>query len=140
MAVRIGAGGIFWRISAAILLVLATFNPAGLSYLAWVAGGLEPDMPLKVLAGLALAVLYIVFLRATLRSIGLVGAVLILALIAALMWTLVYYRLVDLTLQDQTPILWLALIALGIVLGIGMSWSLIRRMLTGQTDVDDVDE
>jgi ABC-type sulfate transport system permease component len=28
---------------------------------------------------------------------------------------------------------------LGLVLGIGMSWSLVRRRITGQVDVDAVD-
>ncbi|MEM9736295.1 MAG: DUF6524 family protein, partial [Pseudomonadota bacterium] len=131
---------VFLRVAAAILLVLATFNPAGLSYLHWIRTGLEPDLPLKLLGGIVLGVLYVIFLRATLRSIGLAGAVMILALIAALMWVLVYYGLVDLSLEEQTPFIWLALIAAGIELGIGMSWSLIRRALTGQADVDNVDE
>ena len=136
---RVGFGGVLLRIAVAIGLVVVTFNPTGLSYLHWISAGWEPDLPLKVLGGVALAIVFIVFLRATLRSIGLVGVVLILALIAALMWTLVYYGLVDLSLSDQTPLIWLALIATGVVLGLGMSWSLVRRALTGQADVDDVD-
>ncbi|MEM6944289.1 MAG: DUF6524 family protein, partial [Pseudomonadota bacterium] len=68
------------------------------------------------------------------------GMALILALIGASVWTLVYYGVVDLTLADSAPITWLALIAVGMVLGIGLSWSLVRRVLSGQADVDDVDE
>ncbi|MEO0822406.1 MAG: DUF6524 family protein [Pseudomonadota bacterium] len=127
------------RCIAAIALVLATYNPSGYSYLHWVAGGFEEDLPLKVLGGVALAILFIIFLRATLRSIGVVGIVLIAALLAALAWTLVYYGIVSLSLQDRGIIQWLALLALGLTLGIGLSWSIVRRVLTGQTDVDDVD-
>ena len=32
------------------------------------------------------------------------------------------------------------LMPLSVVLGIGLSWSLIRRHLTGQVDMDDVEE
>jgi hypothetical protein len=35
---------------------------------------------------------------------------------------------------------WLGILALSLVLGIGLSWSLVRRKLSGQADVDDVDE
>ncbi|MEM7239272.1 MAG: DUF6524 family protein, partial [Pseudomonadota bacterium] len=102
-------------------------------------GGFATDLPLKVLSGVVLGILYIIFLRATLRSIGMVGISLILGLIAALVWVLVYYGLIDLTLGDQHPLIWIALLAFGIALGIGLSWSLVRRRLSGQADVDDVD-
>jgi hypothetical protein len=45
-----------------------------------------------------------------------------------------------LSLQNQAMSLWLGLIALSLVLGIGLSWSHIRRSLSGQANMDDVDE
>ncbi len=35
---------------------------------------------------------------------------------------------------------WLGILAMSIVLGIGLSWSFVRRALSGQYDVDDSDE
>jgi hypothetical protein len=35
---------------------------------------------------------------------------------------------------------WIGLIALSLVLGIGMTWSIIRRAISGQLDVDEIDE
>ncbi|MEO1240160.1 MAG: DUF6524 family protein, partial [Pseudomonadota bacterium] len=35
---------------------------------------------------------------------------------------------------------WLGLVVLSIVLAIGLSWSIVRRRISGQADVDDVDE
>ncbi len=35
---------------------------------------------------------------------------------------------------------WIGLVALATVLGIGLSWSHVRRYLSGQSDVDDVEE
>ncbi|MEM7508524.1 MAG: DUF6524 family protein [Pseudomonadota bacterium] len=137
---QVSTSGILVRVVLAIVLVLATFNPSEISYLHWISEGLEPDLPPKVLGGVVLAICYVIFLRATLRSIGVIGAGMILGFIAALMWVLVYYGVVDLSLADQQPIIWIALIAIGVVLGIGLSWSLVRRRLSGQADVDDVDE
>jgi hypothetical protein len=36
--------------------------------------------------------------------------------------------------------MWIGIFALSLVLGIGLSWSIVRRKLSGQADVDDVDE
>ena len=63
---------------------------------------------------------------------------LVLALVAALLWVL--YDFGWLSLQNQAMNLWLGLIALSLVLGIGLSWSHIRRSLSGQANMDDVDE
>ena len=34
---------------------------------------------------------------------------------------------------------WIALVVTGLILGIGMCWSSLRRTLSGQADVDEVD-
>lgn len=137
---RFSGFGIFVRILAAVILVLVTFNPTGYSYVAWIRDGFAENMALKVFAGLILVVLYIIFLRAGLRSIGVLGKALVLSVIGAFVWVLVSYGVLDLSVENQNPIIWIALIAIGITLGIGLSWSIIRRFLTGQMDVDDVQE
>ncbi|MEM9097641.1 MAG: DUF6524 family protein [Pseudomonadota bacterium] len=136
---RLSGVGILVRILAAVTLVLATFNPTGYSYVGWVKDGFADNMALKVFAGLIIAVIYIIFLRAGLRSIGLLGNALVLAVLGTFVWVLVSYGILDLSVENQNPIIWIALIAIGITLGIGLSWSIIRRFLTGQMDVDDVE-
>ena len=91
-----------------------------------------------MLSGLLLLVGYIVYLRATLRSIGAFGMLLIVAIFAALVWVL--FDLGLLSFENPTLNTWLALLALSLVLGIGLSWSIVRRRLSGQADVDDIDE
>ncbi|MDG1169726.1 MAG: DUF6524 family protein, partial [Sulfitobacter sp.] len=61
-----------------------------------------------------------------------------LALVGAALWVL--YDLGILRLDDPSLNLWLGLIALSFVLGVGLSWSHVRRALSGQSDMDDVDE
>ncbi|MBT4740519.1 MAG: hypothetical protein HOO09_09060, partial [Rhodospirillaceae bacterium] len=45
--------GFLWRWGLCLVLVLATFNPSGFSYYAWVMGGGDA-LPMKVLTGIVL--------------------------------------------------------------------------------------
>ncbi|SHH83484.1 DUF6524 family protein [Marivita hallyeonensis] len=117
-------------------LISATYNPTEYNFVRW--ASTSDQLSITVLAGLVLLVGYIIYLRATLRSIGAFGMILILALVAALLWVLYDFGLLD--LQNRNLTVWIGIVALATVLGIGLSWSIVRRKLTGQTDVDDVDE
>ena len=134
---RFGFGDFLWRWIFAQLLVFATFNPTDWSYVRWAETAYEDSLSLVAFFGVFLVICWIVFLRATLRSIGLIGVALILALAGALLWVLIDMGL--LSLDDPGLMIWIGLIALGLILGLGMSWSHVRRMLSGQLDVDDVD-
>ncbi|MRU16742.1 hypothetical protein FDP25_14975 [Roseovarius sp. A21] len=130
--------GFVLRWAVAFGLLAATFNPTEWNYARWAQMNFSDQMPLAVLLGLLLAVGYIIYLRATLRSIGGFGMGLVLAVAAALLWVLYDYGL--LTFDNPTQNTWLGLAALSLVLGIGLSWSHVRRRLSGQADMDDVDE
>lgn len=130
--------GFVLRWAVAFGLLAATFNPTEWNYARWAQMNFSDQMPLAVLLGLLLAVGYIIYLRATLRSIGTFGMGLVLAVAAALLWVLYDYGL--LTFDNPTQNTWLGLAALSLVLGIGLSWSHVRRRLSGQADMDDVDE
>ncbi len=123
-----------WLIAFALLA--ATFNPTRWNYVNWARDTYTDRLPLVVLVGLVLLVFYVVYLRATLRSIGGFGMTMVLAITAAGLWVLHDYGL--LTLRDTSQMVWLALVALSLVLGIGLSWSHVRRRLSGQSDMDDV--
>ena len=130
--------GFLIRWVLAFVLLAATFNPTQYNFFVWAQDNWDAQMPLTVLFALLLLVGYIIYLRATLRSIGAFGMGLILALAAALGWVLVDFGLLN--LDNPTQNLWLGLVALSLVLGIGLSWSHVRRRLSGQADMDDVDE
>lgn len=133
-----GAGDFLLRIAFALALVLATFNPTGWSYVHWLAAGLSQDTALKALAGVVLAILYVICLRATVGSIGVIGAALVAALIGAVAWVMA--DLGVLSLRDPGATQWLTLLILGAILGVGLSWSHIRRRISGQVDIDDVED
>ena len=130
--------GFILRWLVAFGLLSATFNPTEWNYASWVQGNFSDQMPLAVLLGLLLFVGYIIYLRATLRSIGAFGMIMVMAIVGALLWVLYDYGL--LTVTDTSEIVWLGLLTMSFVLGIGLSWSHVRRRLSGQADMDDVDD
>ncbi|WP_333712495.1 DUF6524 family protein [Yoonia sp.] len=130
--------GFVIRWVCALILLAATYNPTDWNYVAWARSTYETNLSMVVMIGLVLLVGYIVYLRATFRSIGLFGMILILAVVATFLWVLFDQGLIS--LDDPTVNTWIAIFALSVVLAVGLSWSIVRRRLTGQADVDDVDE
>ena len=122
----------------AFVLLAATWNPTDWNFSRWAAENWDTQMPLAVLGGLVLAVVYIVYLRATLRSIGPIGMALVAAVFGALIWVLIDWG----WLQTGNSVTnqWLGIMLASLVLGIGLSWSILRRRISGQVDIDDVDE
>ncbi|MCV2873408.1 DUF6524 family protein [Defluviimonas sp. WL0050] len=128
--------GFLLRWLAAFGLLSATYNPTGWSFSHWATESFSSQMPMIVLAGLLLVVGYVIYLRATIRSIGAFGMLLVAALVAALAWVLIDRGL--LSLDNPSLNAWLGILALSVVLGTGLSWSHVRRRLAGQADMDDL--
>jgi hypothetical protein len=129
--------GVLLRFAFALLLVLVTFNPTGYSYAHWFGTYFPHLTPYIVLCGLVLLAGWIVFVRATMRSLGTGGVLLVLLVAGALIW--LFVSLGWLTLASGTAMSWLAIVITALVLAIGISWSHIRRRLSGQADVDEID-
>ena len=134
---RLSFAGFLLRLVAALVLVFATFNPTGHSYAHWVQGGWESPTPPMALAGLVLLTGWVVFGRSTLRAIGMLGTLLAAAFVAVVVWLVASWGWLD--PGNSTAITWIVLVALSVILAIGLSWSHLRRRLTGQADVDEVD-
>ncbi len=130
--------GILLRIIGAFILLAATYNPTQWNFTRWAEANWATQVPLVLLLGLLLGVGYLVYIGATLRSIGAFGIVLVAAIVGALIWVLIDYGI--LTLQNPSLNLWLGILALSVVLGVGLSWSIIRQRLSGQATVDEVQE
>ena len=78
-------GGFFWRLLASLILVIATYNPTGISYYQWLrnsmgaeGSGLGPE---HFVVGMVLVIGWAVLFVAAQRSLGTVGLVLGAALI-----------------------------------------------------------
>ena len=126
------------RLIAALVLVFATYNPSGYSYYHWLEQSLTDFNPLVALAGVVLLIGWVMFIRATLRSLGALGIILAVAFFGSLLWLVIDWGWVAPDNIDVISYIILALLAA--VLATGVSWSHIRRRLTGQIDVDEIDD
>jgi hypothetical protein len=138
MANEFDTGSFFARWLFAVVLVLGTYNPTEYSYANWVMGAGTEIGPGMALVGVALLIAWIIFLRATMMSLGWLGITLGAALFACVIWLLI--DLGVLSLDSTGALTWISLLVLSLILATGMSWSHIRRRLTGQFDVDEMDD
>jgi hypothetical protein len=122
----------------AFVLLVVTYNPTRWNYVEWTMANWESKLSISVFLGLLIIIGYIIYLRATVRSIGLFGMFLVLSVFGTLVWVLYDQGWVNLT--NPTVNTWAGIFALSVVLAIGLSWSIVRRRLSGQADVDDIDE
>ena len=129
--------GIFLRWLGAFALLAATFNPTSWNFVRWAEANYTTQMPLTLLSGLLLGVGYLIYIGATLRSIGAFGVILVGAIVGALVWVLTDYGV--LTLGSTALMIWLGIFALSVVLGVGLSWSILRQRLSGQASVDEIE-
>ena len=152
------------RFLFALILVFATYNPEGWSYYHWAIeamtkgvapldfGNLFNDFgrwigavwdnvrangALKAFAGIILIIGWTIYLRSTLLSLGILGILLAAAFFGTLIWLIVDWGLIP--TDSVRSVTYIILVALAAVLAVGMSWSHVRRRLSGQRDVDDVE-
>lgn len=130
--------GIFLRFLGAFALLAATYNPTPWNYVHWLNFNWPAQMPLAIFMGLLLLVGFLIYVLSTFRSIGTLGVLLMAAVIGAGLWVLIDMGL--LSLENSTLNTWIGLIALALIMGFGLSWSIIRQRLSGQATVDEVQD
>ncbi len=145
-AIDIGWQGFALRFAAGLILVFATYNPGGFSYFHWImsgfgdadpaGNGLTSGVALKAFAGAILVVGWAIYIRAALRSLGPIGLTLATVFFGTLLWLV--FEVSGLSADNIRAITYLAEILLALVLSTGLSWSHVRRRLSGQMDTDDV--
>ncbi len=135
---RFTALGFVGRIAFALALVLATFNPSGRSFFHWVRADFPSIQPLEAVTAILLLILWIFLWRSMMQAVGMLGFLLMAALTAALVWLFASWGWLD--VANTVSMTWVVLVALGIILGVGMSWAILRRELTGQASVDELED
>lgn len=135
---EISWAGIGIRFLVALLLVFATYNPEGYSYIDWLAMKEAGPLALKALVGVILVIGWTIYLRATLRSLGGFGMLLVIALMVTLLWLLITWNVIPYNSIRATT--YMVEVVISALLAVGMVWSHIRRRLTGQVDVDEIEE
>ena len=131
-------GNFLIRMGFALLLVFATFNPSGVSFYHWFIRSWPEYHAFIIFSGVVLLIGWTIYLHATIRSLNVFGLFLAAAFFSSLLWILIEWKI--LSMSNQTVLGYVILILLSAILAVGMSWSHIRRRLTGQHDVDEVNE
>ena len=125
--------GMILRILFALAIVIATWNPTGYSYVQWALIDTSTFDATKALLGVLLLAAWLLCIRATWVSLGLMGLILAAIVIGVFVWWLLSMGIVS---SDQRTMQWIGVIAIGVVLGIGMGWSLFRAKATGVVETD----
>jgi len=134
MAVQgISWSGVLTRVVFAVALVLLTYNPSGHSFYHWVTAPPPGVTAIKAFLGVLLLIGWVICLRTAFVALGWLGVILGIALLGTVVWLLVDAHMID--TANPSVLAWIALVSVGIVLGIGLSWSLIRARATGQIEV-----
>lgn len=126
--------GILIRFLAALVLVFATWNPSGWSFVHWVLATLPDVNAGMVFVGVVLLIGWFLFLHATLESLGAFGIIMALAFFGSLTWLI--FDLGWLT-ASQGVLNYVVLVVISAIISIGMAWSHIWRQLSGRVEVED---
>jgi len=130
------------RLVFALLLVYLTYNPSGYSFYHWTEEALLGDSlaltPPFAMSAVVLLIGWTVFIRASLQSLGAFGLTLAFSFFAIIVWWLVDVGLLG--VDSLSVMTYIVLFLLAAILATGMSWSHIRRRMSGQVDVDEVDD
>jgi hypothetical protein len=121
------------RFLMALFLVMITYNPSIYSWVHWI----NSDIALvyKVGSGVLLLIGWAMYLRATWMSLGIFGTLLAAAFFSVMIWLLIEWGVF--ALDNPSVVVWVFEFVLIGVLAVGMSWSHIRRKVSGQYDTDE---
>ena len=138
MATNKGFGwdGFLLRFVFAIIVVFSTYNPEGVSYYHWVYDAIPEFSVLKAFVGIIILIAWIILIRATLGSLGTIGIILAAAFFGLAIWLVI--DVIGLSTDNSRIISYIIEIMLASVLSIGVSWSHVRRRITGQVDTDEL--
>lgn len=134
------ATGFLWRFIAALVLVLLTYNPSGQSAYHWISSAIAQSAfgPLHLILVAVLLIGWVIYWLATWRALGTLGVALAGLLLGAIIWLLFDIGLLQ--AHSVSAVSWILLVSLAVVLAVGVSWSHIWRKVTGQINVEDVDD
>ncbi len=132
-----GWDGFLLRFVFAIIVVFATYNPEGVSYYHWIYDELPDFSVIKAFVGVILLIGWIILIRATFGSLGFIGILLAAAFFGLAIWLII--DVLGLSTDNLRVISYIIGIMLASVLSVGVSWSHVRRRMTGQLDTDEIE-
>lgn len=136
----LSATGLLIRFIGALVLVLVTYNPSGHSAYHWISDAIAQSAfgPLHLILVAILLIGWVIYWIASWRALGVLGVVLAGLLLGGIIWLLIDIGLLE--AGSVSAVTWILLVAIAAILAIGVSWSHLWRRMTGQLNVEDVDD
>lgn len=133
------------RFLFALLLVGGVYNPFGYHYVDWAIYDVQTSKwilgsfdAIKALVGVAIAVGWIIYIAATIRSLGRGGMVIAVALFGVIIWVLIDQGWI--VAKSADAMTYITIMGLSLLMALGMYWSKVWRKLTGQIGTADMGE
>lgn len=137
VASKFGWDSFIVRFIFAVVVVFATYNPEGFSYFHWIKEEFPTFTILKGFVGVVLLIGWAILIRATIGSLGAIGIILAVAFFGLLIWLI--FDVFGIPTDSIRVVSYIIQVMIASVLSIGVSWSHIRRRITGQVDTDELD-
>ena len=134
---RFGWDSFIIRFIFATVVVFATYNPEGMSYFEWIKDEFPTFTVYKGFAGVILIIGWIILIRATIGSLGAIGIILAVAFFGLLIWLV--FDVFNIPTDSVRVVTYIIQVMIICVLSIGVSWSHIRRRISGQVDTDEIE-
>ena len=134
---KFGWDALLIRFIFATIVVFSTYNPEGYSYFHWIRDEFPTFTVYKALIGVILLVGWIILIRATIGSLGAIGIILAVAFFGLLIWLV--FDVFNIPRDSVRVITYIIQALIVCVLSIGVSWSHIRRRISGQVDTDEIE-
>lgn len=134
---RFGWDSFIIRFIFATIIVFATYNPEGMSYYDWIKDEFPTFTVYKGFVGVILIIGWIILIRATIGSLGAIGIILAVAFFGLLIWLM--FDVFNIPTDSVRVVTYIIQVMIICVLSIGVSWSHIRRRISGQVDTDEIE-
>ena len=129
-----------WWVTLILSLALSvgTWNPTGHHFLSYIANVDDIFSGFKPLAILIMLALWLLAIKSIFQSLKLYGAIITAIIIAAFVWGLQEYNLINVAEFDQAG--WALTLGVGVLIWFGLNASIIWKKLTGVYTTDSSEE
>lgn len=129
-----------WWVTLILSMALAvgTWNPSGHHFIHYISNVDDIFSGFKPFAILLMLALWLLAIKSIFQSLKLYGAIITVIIIAAFIWGLQQYNLINVADFEQAG--WAATIGVGLLIWFGLNASIIWKKLTGVYTTDSSDE
>ncbi|MCF6207703.1 MAG: DUF6524 family protein [Sulfurovum sp.] len=120
-------------------LAIGTWNPTGHHFIHYITANMNDLLSgFRPFGILIMLTLWLLAIKSIFQSLKLYGAILAVIIIAAFIWGLQQYNVIDVQQFEQAG--WAATIGVGLLIWFGLNASIIWKKLTGVYTTDSTDE